>query len=55
MTDLDPPMQPTQDQLTERVIFRRLGQTQARVFHIRISDPVKVDILSASVQVEEVE
>lgn len=36
----------------ERVIWRRLGQSRNRVYKVRISDPVKVVLIGASLQIE---
>lgn len=35
-----------------RVVMRRLGRGRQWVFSVRVSDPVKADILSASMQLE---
>jgi hypothetical protein len=37
----------------KRVIFRRLGSSRNRVYEIKVSDPVKVTILGAELDVEE--
>lgn len=46
------PLVPAPDQAIERAIFRRLGMAINRSWRIRVSSPVKVDLLSASVQVD---
>lgn len=37
----------------KRVIFRRLGSSRNRVYEIKVSDPVKVTIYGAELEVEE--
>jgi hypothetical protein len=36
-----------------RVIWRRLGSARARVYRVRISDPVRVTIIGANLEIEE--
>lgn len=36
-----------------RVIFRRLGQSRDRVYRVRISDPVKVTLIGAEIDIEQ--
>lgn len=38
-------------QYKQRVLFRRLGRSRTRTFHVRISDPVRVALLGARVEV----
>ena len=36
----------------KRVTFRRLGQGRQWVFDIRVTDPVRADLIAASLQIE---
>lgn len=36
----------------KRVTFRRLGQGRQWVFDIRVTDPVRADLIAASMQIE---
>lgn len=38
-----------------RVTMRRLGRGRQWVFQVRVTDPVKADILGASIQLEQTE
>ena len=39
-------------EFTKRVIWRRLGSFRDRIFRVKITDPVKVNIISADIDVE---
>lgn len=40
---------------TKRVTRRRLGRGRQWVFQVRVTDPVKADILAASIKLEQTE